>query len=498
MPLSAEDLGRQLIDYDPGAPEARFFATATEMAAALAQGGLADPVPWPAGLAPALATPPEPPPSSQPLPKADVLVVTWTSAEARTMSVLLTPGAPLEQWYEYKSNVAAFIPKVTGHKAPFNAANMPRYFHSLGLYCPITLAGKRVLCFKSGLHMDYDGPALPLVDLWKQIIAETGCELIITTGTGGGIGANVLLGDVIVAAHTVFDCTTQFKAQPFGHASYPTSALPDGWTPPPPALLKPNADHVLKSGLPSHPDGLPAFFYAGSQIADPKIVTTDFFAFDNTTDTNHLQELGNVCDMGDASLGLALSQIDNPPKWAAIRNASDPQIDGSLPPTQQNQTAGSIYQHFGGFTTAASVLGAWSFVCKAYAPAAAPAAALAMMAPTPATSQSLVRTQQRQTQTDPTHIILQIAASSGLKTADVQEADAPAATLAAVKAYLPTINVSAATSTLSYRRLSYLDETHRRQELYLIQVSNDDAESFRGTYLYSLGDLVAKEEFVSD
>ena len=227
-----------------------------------------------------------------------------------------------------------------------------------------------MLCFKSGLHMDYDGPALPVVDLWKQIIAETGCELIITTGTGGGVGANVLLGDVIVAADTVFDCKKQFAAEPFHDASYQTSPLPGGWAPPAGALLKPNADRVLKSQLPSHPDGLPAFLYPGSAVAAPKIVTTDFFAFDNTTNTNGLQALGNVCDMGDATLGLALSQIAKPPRWAAIRNASDPQIDGSLPPAQQSQTAGSIYQHFGAFTTAASVLGAWSVVCHAYPPPA--------------------------------------------------------------------------------------------------------------------------------
>ena len=130
MAVDADDLGRQLIDFDPAAPQARFFATATEMAAALAEGGVADPVPWPPGSAPVLATPAVPPDPSQPLPAADVVIVTWTSAEARTLSTLLTPGAPLEQWFEYRSNLANFIPKVTGPRAPFNGANQPRYYHS--------------------------------------------------------------------------------------------------------------------------------------------------------------------------------------------------------------------------------------------------------------------------------------------------------------------------------------------------------------------------------
>lgn len=498
MALNAEDLGRELIDYDPGAPDPHFFGTASEMAAALAQGLTVDPVPWPSGLAPVLATPTVAPDSSDPLPKADVVIVTWTAAEARTLSVLMTPGAPLEQWFEYKSNVASFIPKVTGVKAPFNAQNQPRYYHSLGLYYPITLAGKKVICFKSGLHMDYDGPALPLVDLWKQIIAESGAELIITTGTGGAIGADVLLGDVIIAGHAVFDCTTQFKAtQVDGKAmngqAFPTSPLPAGWATPDAALLKPNADQVLKSGLPSHANGLPVFLYPGSGTADPRIVTTDFFAFDTTTNTYKLQGLGNVCEMGDASLGLALTQIQNPPKWAAIRNASDPQID-----VQKGENAGGIYMHFGAFTTAASVVAAWSLVCKTYAPAVAftPAVVTKATFP-PLASVSLVRKQQRQAQTDPSHILLQIAASQDFKSQPVAAAAVPAATVSALRGELASVNVDVATSSIDYRRVSYLDETHRLQELYLAQVSNDDAEAFRGTYLYSLGDLVAKAEFVS-
>ena len=33
---------------------------------------------------------------------------------------------------------------------------------------------------------------------------------------------------------------------------------------------------------------------------------------------------------GTLALGLAVSELDNPPKWAVIRNMSDPTINGDL------------------------------------------------------------------------------------------------------------------------------------------------------------------------
>ena len=290
MAIDLNDIGRLIIDFDPAHPQPHFFATATQFAAASATDLRATPVQFPPGLSPTLNPPATPPDPSAPLPKSDVVVVTWTVAEADTLARLLTPGVDISQWFEYTSNLAHYLPLVTGAKAPFNNRKSPRYYHSLGIYYPIKLVGKKVLCIKSGLHLDHDTgrppPAdLPMLDWWKQIITETGAEFIITTGTGGAVGSNVLLGDVVIAAQTVFDCTTQFAAEPFHNSSYPTSALPAQFAAPAATLLKDNADRVAQSNQPSHPDKLPAFYYpGGAQIPNPKIVTTDVFAFDNTTD----------------------------------------------------------------------------------------------------------------------------------------------------------------------------------------------------------------------
>src|SRR6185295_8774174 len=59
------------------------------------------------------------------------------------------------------------------------------------------------------------------------------------------------------------------------------------------------------------------------------MLTTDFFEFG--TSKNNLQLQGAAVEMGDAVLGLVSSEMPNPPKWAVIRNLSDPQINGDLP-----------------------------------------------------------------------------------------------------------------------------------------------------------------------
>ncbi|RXH12475.1 hypothetical protein [Bradyrhizobium guangzhouense] len=507
MAFDPQELGLKIIEFDPTHPQPGFFSTATEMAAALAAGLMAKPVAFPAHLAPTLDTPSVPPDPSAPLPKADVVIVTWTLAEAQTLATLLTPGVSFDNWYQYKSKLDQYIPLVIGKRAPFNSHSSARFFHSLGMYYPIKLAGKKVICIKSGLHLDHDtynpgqpAPArLPMLDLWKQMIAETGAQFIVTTGTGGAIGANVLLGDVVVAKETVFDCTRQFVQKPFAKASYPTTALPASFAPPPAAMLKINAALVAESGDQQHTGGLPAILYDGSVVAEPKIVTTDTFAFDNTTNSAGLQGLGQACDMGDASLGLIIGELGHgAPEWAAIRNASDPQIDGTLTPQQQGNVAFHTYTKFGGVTSAASVLATWSLICSRFPVHASAAVAMTIAAPAPANPGFVLEASRRRAmRSTPSHLLLQIAAGRDFSANDVTPGDVPADVTQALKQRMDEVSVDPQASAIDWRRIGFVDETSARCELYLAHVSCDNPEVFRGSYLFSSASLVAKEEFVS-
>ncbi|MBV9816007.1 MAG: hypothetical protein JO229_09690 [Alphaproteobacteria bacterium] len=282
--------------------------------------------------------------------------MTWTAAEAAALGALFTPEFLPSRWYEYRHNVADYIPLVTGARAPFKdrAADMARYYHSLGLYFPCTVGGARVLLFKSGLHLAYDGPATPVRRLMVEIAQAVQPKVMITTGTGGAIGADVLLGDVVVAAQARFDCTKQFKNEPWAQASYKTSALPAGAL----AAITPDLTRVNASRVPgAHPQPK---IWTGDQQAT--VVTTDLFAFDDSTDFYRLQGLGRACDMGDAMVGNAMQScpgID----WYAVRNASDPQIpnpNGDIKAAEKK--AGQIYTEWGPFTTAASAIATWAII----------------------------------------------------------------------------------------------------------------------------------------
>ena len=94
-------------------------------------------------------------------------------------------------------------------------------------------------------------------------------------------------------------------------------------------------------------------------------MTTDNFAFDDSTDHYKLEGLGRVCEMGDAMVASALQGIPGL-TWHAIRNASDPQIPNPNHDIQAaDKQAAQIYAKYGGLTTAASVVTSWAIVYAA-------------------------------------------------------------------------------------------------------------------------------------
>jgi nucleoside phosphorylase len=347
-----------ILNFDPSAPQPRFHKMGLEAATLEASALLPSAIPWPADAKPTPA-PLSPAPSAtadlSQFHGYDAVAVTWTAAEAAAMATLFAPGYPIASWYEYRHNVASYVPLVTGADAPFNdkSTEMARYYHSLGLYFPCRIGSARVLLMKSGLHLDYDGPAIPLKKLVGELASVIDPAIFITTGTGGGIGKTVKLGDVVIAGLTRFDCQTQFKNESWASASYNTSALPAGAVASiTPALTKPNASRI--AGARPNPTMWSA--------ATDAVVTTDFFAFDDSTNHYKLENLGRACDMGDAMVGQALQQFPDI-QWHSIRNASDPQIpnpSGNM--EQANHEAGEIYSKYGALTTAASLIATWAVI----------------------------------------------------------------------------------------------------------------------------------------
>jgi len=366
----AEDLR---LNFDPRQPQSRFQSDLSPEARADVSNRVAHQVPWPAASAPV-------PKPLSPAPKEtddlsrfagyDAIVMTYTSAEADTLATLFTPGHPLSSWYEYRHNIDDYIPLVTGRDAPFNTVKDARYYHSLGLYFPCTIGKARVLLFKSGLHLDHDlktvtaETVIPFSKLLVELMQTVKPTLFVTTGTGGGIGSNVKLGDVIIAGRVRFDCRFQFKSEPWKDAVYKTSPLPTGAlaliTP---ALLDVNGVRVAQAT--PIPGRARPKVWSGPTTT---IVTTDKYAYDTANNQPfQLQGLGQACDMGDAMVGQVMSDIEGV-SWFAIRNASDPQMP--VPPDQGFESVDSesnyIYSTYGASTSAASVVASWAIISSTF------------------------------------------------------------------------------------------------------------------------------------
>src|ERR1700745_93003 len=199
-----EDFEREIIDFDSESPaglQFMAFSTATGLSRYVD-------VKWPKGLAPKTGRAPGRS-SNSPLPRADILVVTWTVDEGHALSRVLTPGKDSHNDYRPYTHNYASISRKMRRGCPALLAKR------LGTYWTTKIGGKSVVVFKSDSHMSQDGPQLPNRDVWRQIIEEVKPKLVLTTGTAGGIGKQVEVGDVIVSPIVRFDCTSKFKKEPF-------------------------------------------------------------------------------------------------------------------------------------------------------------------------------------------------------------------------------------------------------------------------------------------
>jgi hypothetical protein len=345
---TTEDLQREIIDFDSESPaglQFLAFTTATGLSR------YTD-VPWPKGLAPKTGPTPSGG-SNSALPRADVLLVTWTVDEGHALSRVLTPGKDSRDDYLSYTHNFETISKKMRNGCPAILAKR------LGAYWTTTIGKKSVVVFKSDSHMSQDGPQLPNIDVWRQIIQEVQPELVITTGTAGGIGKQFEVGDVIVSPVVRFDCTAKFKKQPFAQADYTSSVAKATHFAMARLLFKANA-----AQLPKDNQRPPKIVRVPLKALGSCVVTTDLFGFDTSNDHYKLQGLGDVCEMGDAVLGLVASEIgDGAPRWLAIRNVSDPQISADgLTLKQQAAIAAQIYKGFGRWSSVCSAITCWASI----------------------------------------------------------------------------------------------------------------------------------------
>lgn len=346
-------------------------------------------IPFPEGLAP-IPDPIEPKPGlGDKLPEVDVVVVTWTVAEQNALADVLTPGYSPAVWYRYNRYFEEKYAPQIRKGAP--ASNNRR----LGSYFVSHIKNIKILCFKSELHLNQDGipnyqgtaqTSLPVRDLFKQIIEETSCAHVITTGTCGGIQMQHDLGDVLVTRAARFRCSQEFAKAPFNRETYKSE-----WELPTTHFGTAEKLMRLYSANLNEPEfGPPTKRHNGTswKLDQPytpgiiheqgkgnyklpgfhPILTTDYFEFGHSNNAGELWTDGCGVEMGDAVLGLVCkNDVKNPPNWLVIRNLSDPQINGDISDSPRNLNmqihwAVWYYETYGYWTSVMSALATWAVI----------------------------------------------------------------------------------------------------------------------------------------
>ena len=345
-------------------------------------------IPFPAGLRPTPQPINPPPDIDDELPKADIVVITWTVDEVMALADVLTPKVTRDSWYRYARNFAAYQNQIRRYAPAYNAQRLASYYLT-------KIGDKTVLCVKSELHLNQDGiedppgapgnATLPVKQFFHQVIDEAEPKLVITTGTAGAVFGEHNLGDVVVTRGAKFRVAKEFRNAPFAGKTYKSNwqvnskffgqavTLMRNFSShiSEPEFLPPTANFSWPSNppKPTH-DNDPDIKLDGIDMpAFHPILTTDYFEFG--TSVNRLDHEGAAVEMGDAVLGLCIDEREeaghSTPDWLVIRNCSDPQINGALrnrPAKQSLQAMWAVYYYkgFGYWTSVNSALATWAVI----------------------------------------------------------------------------------------------------------------------------------------
>jgi hypothetical protein len=340
---------RARIEFDPRSTEAQAIAPEIGEEGPPSVDDMT-PIPWPAGEKPVPATAM---PDGESLPEADVLIVTWTTAEAISLSQVLTPGyagyRPVHEkpgvtyWEKYVKNYDRLSRRMK------RSAPAVHDYQRLGTYWTATVRDTRLTLFKSDSHLSQDGEIdlqrSPNRAVWEQVLQDVKPRWVITTDTGGGIGANAQLGDAVASRFVAFKHAHEDQPSPEDTFSCPQLA-PTRTAAELAPLLAANEPRLaaVREGA-----GSLSIHSATDQATG--VLTTAGFGFDDSANTDRLEGNGAICDMGDAVLGsICQAWGDRAPNYVSIRNVSDPQITSPHQPplseaelkTEHGQ-AGKIY-----------------------------------------------------------------------------------------------------------------------------------------------------------
>jgi hypothetical protein len=356
------------------------------------------PIPWPDNLAPqpaALGNYEAGKKITGPLnAKADVLIVLYTDIETSALLDVFTQNtdwSPVrrQNWCSYGHNFEKFQPIITAGLDDYALQH-----GTFGYLSALTVGTKTIVLYKTELHPKANGALLPFVPVMQQLIDELRPGLVISTGTAGAIGGNVICGDVAITSAARFKCNMLYPNDSDLNIMNSNKTLLTNDVAINPKYLNYAADNLTKLTL----DGLaqcyiklqtlvgysfvkrstdaPAIYVTDQKpVAGPQpmvIVSSDYYTVDDNNNSEELQSLGIMNDSDDTFLFYAISKLSAvKPKWLSVRNVSDPQVViKPFPPgtssdvinTELADIASKIYDIYQYCTTLNSAFACWGVV----------------------------------------------------------------------------------------------------------------------------------------
>jgi nucleoside phosphorylase len=310
-----------------------------------------------------------------PLPKADVVVITWTTAEWAALDhVFCNSQTALPYYYDEHadwSNSWIFYSRAYESIAPTLPKTAPSLTHrAWGRYRLVSINNQTVLLFKSDMHLSTDGKQLPLRQLIQQIIEDSHPSLLLTIGTAGGARPEDNLGATNITNRAYFDLDGDFAQYDFNHKTFASA-----WKPPrkllgrvSKLLMKPPVTMVELQKLAAKIEGYTLKQLLNAEInpanLEPKInvlklpvLTTNGYGIGTTA--GKFSDY-SCLEMDDAVIGMVAAQ--NKTRFGSVRNISDPVVNKNLPAETQKKWSGAIYGTFGLYTSFNGALAAWAVI----------------------------------------------------------------------------------------------------------------------------------------
>jgi hypothetical protein len=319
----------------------------------------------------------------EPLPNADIALLTWTSAEWSALDhvFLKSTTAGVRDAYELEQAWHLYGRDVNGAATDHPMAPL------WGYYQLVEIAGLRVLLFKCDAHLAHPPWLSGLEQMTRQVLRDTKPAWIYSIGTAGGANPNENLGDAVIAnaGHLEMKAPENAAASinhlTFSCKAFPKTTVMEELTP----LLFKLSDVVTESALQglvqtlhtqtpdSAPFGLADLLDApldpanlGQPKALPKpgvpLLSTDYYFIASGDDA----EQWSVLEMDDAVIAYVAGEEDT--NYAFVRNISDPVVPTVtahkrlIPDSVRDRWSGLIYENYGAFTSFNGALVSWAAI----------------------------------------------------------------------------------------------------------------------------------------